>query len=316
MDGIALDQLRAFDRVVREGSFSRAALALRIGQPAVSSRIQALEAALGGALFRRGRRITLTALGEGFLPYVRRALDVLAEGVEAARLGQEGRRGRITLGVLPSLAGAIVGPALAKLYAAHPEIDALVKSGEHEAMLAFLLDGIVDLALIAWPCPPALEPDLHALLVLREPVVLVAARRHPLARRRAVTQADVVRWARPLYRLRWWQSHHPAITRLTESTGRSIDLPIETALHLVRGAAGAGFFTRAVVAGDLARGALVEIPVRDLAPVTRDSALVRRIRAAPLSPAAAKLVTLLRAEAEALGLLRRATPAPNPAPAP
>ena len=48
MDGLALDQLVAFDQVVREGSFSRAALSLGIGQPAVSSRIQGLEAALGG----------------------------------------------------------------------------------------------------------------------------------------------------------------------------------------------------------------------------------------------------------------------------
>ena len=43
----ALEQLIAFERVVREGSFSRAALALGIGQPAISSRIQALEVALG-----------------------------------------------------------------------------------------------------------------------------------------------------------------------------------------------------------------------------------------------------------------------------
>jgi DNA-binding transcriptional LysR family regulator len=306
MDEIALEQLLAFDRVAREGSFSRAALVLGIGQPAVSSRIQALEAALGGAVFRRGRRITITALGESFLPYVRRALDVIAEGVEAARLSQQGQRGRITLGVLPSLAGPVVGPALAKLIAAHPAVDALVKSGEHEAMLAFLLDGIVELALIAWPCPPALEPELRALMILREPVVLVAGRRHPLTKRKHVAQADVAALARPLYRLRWWQSHHPAIARLADLTGRSLDLPIETALHLVRRGQGAGFFTRALVATDLQRGTLTEIPVRDLPPITRDSTLVRRIRASPLSPAAARLCALLRAEAEGLGLVRPA----------
>jgi len=43
------DQLLAFERVAREGSFSRAALAVGIGQPAMSARIHALEAALGGA---------------------------------------------------------------------------------------------------------------------------------------------------------------------------------------------------------------------------------------------------------------------------
>ena len=58
-----VDQLTAFQRVVREGSFTRAALSLGIGHPAVSARIQALEAVVGGPLFTRGRRIALTALG-------------------------------------------------------------------------------------------------------------------------------------------------------------------------------------------------------------------------------------------------------------
>src|SRR5579864_3034904 len=48
-------QLETLDRIVREGSFSRAAVALGIGQPAVSSRIQSLEETLGGALFTRAR---------------------------------------------------------------------------------------------------------------------------------------------------------------------------------------------------------------------------------------------------------------------
>src|ERR1051325_10596819 len=69
------DQLAAFLRVVRESSFTRAALSLGIGQPAVSARIHALEAAIGGPLFTRGRKIGLTLLGEGFLPYARRATE-------------------------------------------------------------------------------------------------------------------------------------------------------------------------------------------------------------------------------------------------
>src|SRR5215831_13786877 len=306
MDGPALEQLVAFERVVREGSFSRAALALHIGQPAVSSRIQALEAAVGGALFRRGRRITLTTLGETFLPYTRRVLDLVAEGVETARLTQEGRRGRITLGVLGSLAGAVVGPALATFMAAHPEVDCLVRSGDHESMLTMLLDGIVELALVVWPCAPALEPELRVLFTLREPVVLVAGRRHPLAGRKQVTRGDVARLGRPFYRLRWWQSHHGAIDRLAAATGRSIELPMESAKHLVERGLGVGFFTSAAIADDVRRGTLTEIAVRDMAPVTRESALVRRIRAAPMSPAATKLCALIRTEADGLGLCRPA----------
>lgn len=304
MDDPSLEQLVAFERVVREGSFSRAALMLNIGQPAVSSRIHGLEAALGGPLFRRGRRVAITALGESFLPFARRTLDLLAEGVATARLTQEGRRGRVTLGVLGSLAGALAGPALAKFTAAHPDVDCLVRSGDHEAMLTLLLDGIVELALVAWPCPPALEPDLRALFTLREPVVLVAGRGHALARRKQVTQKEIVRLGRPVYRLRWWQSHHAAIDRLAEATGRSMELPMESARHLVGRGHGVGFFPRALVADDLRRGELVELAARDVPAITRDSALVRRIRAAPLSPASARLAALVHTEAERLGVCR------------
>src|SRR2546423_5047166 len=108
------DQIAAFEQVVREGSFSRAAVALGIGQPAVSSRIHALEEDAGGILFNRGRRISLTSMGEGFLPYARRVLEVLREGVDAARMAQSGGRGRVKLGALGSLAGGLVGPAPAK----------------------------------------------------------------------------------------------------------------------------------------------------------------------------------------------------------
>lgn len=69
-----VDQLIAFDRIVREGSFSRAAWELHIAQPTISARIQALEQEVGGPLFARSsRKISLTALGTSFLPYARRA---------------------------------------------------------------------------------------------------------------------------------------------------------------------------------------------------------------------------------------------------
>ncbi|MBX6342773.1 MAG: LysR family transcriptional regulator, partial [Thermomicrobiaceae bacterium] len=77
-------QLVTFDRIVREGSFNRAARVLDVSQAAVSGRVRALEAELGGPLFvRGGRRVTLTEAGEIFLPYARRALAVLEEGIDA-----------------------------------------------------------------------------------------------------------------------------------------------------------------------------------------------------------------------------------------
>jgi DNA-binding transcriptional LysR family regulator len=87
------NQLQAFDMVVRQASFSKAARALNISQPTVSLRIQALEQAVGGALFLRGgTRLQLTELGTSFLPYARQALAVLATGVETALQTRDGAR--------------------------------------------------------------------------------------------------------------------------------------------------------------------------------------------------------------------------------
>src|SRR4051812_32608712 len=47
------DQLLTFERIVREGSFSRAAWSLDLAQPTVSARIHALEQSVGGPLFAR-----------------------------------------------------------------------------------------------------------------------------------------------------------------------------------------------------------------------------------------------------------------------
>jgi LysR family transcriptional regulator, low CO2-responsive transcriptional regulator len=302
---MATDQLLAFQRIVREGSFSRAAFALGIGQPAVSARIAALEQAVGGPLFTRGRRVALTPLGESFLPYVRRALDVLGEGLEVARQAQGGKRGRVTLGALGSLAGGLVGPALAQLLGDHPELECLVRAGDHERVLELLWDGMVELALVAWPCTEAFAAELEPLLVLHEPVPLVVSPMHPLARRRKLTRAELVREARPLYRLRWWRNHHPELVRMAEESGRSVDVPMEAARQLVVSGLGAGFFTRTYIADELARGQLVTLELRDFAPLRRDAALVRRGRAVPLSPAGVQLMAALRKQAQTLGLLAR-----------
>jgi DNA-binding transcriptional LysR family regulator len=295
-----LDQIAAFEKVVREGSFSRAAVVLGIGQPAVSSRIQALEEDVGGILFNRGRRISLTPMGEGFLPYARRVLEVLREGVDAARMAQSGERGRVKLGALGSLAGGLVGPALAKFMRTHPQIDCTLRSADHEFLVELLLDGIVELALVTWPCGGSVEAELTPLFVFREPVVLVAHPQHQLALRRSVTADDVARLARPLLQLRWWQKHHPQIARLAQRSPTTMEVPMETGRYLVLQGSGAGFFTRTYIAGDLLASALAEIPVRGFPPLTRTTALVRRKRSLPLTPAAAALIQALRVEADRL----------------
>src|SRR5215212_9252210 len=110
------DQIRTFLTIVSDGSFSRAARSLDVAQPTVSGRIQALELEIGGSLLvRGGSKVRLTELGESFLPFARRAVDTLREGVEAARATQGGNRGILRVATLTSIATTLL-PRVLKQY--------------------------------------------------------------------------------------------------------------------------------------------------------------------------------------------------------
>jgi len=302
------DQLRTFERIVREGSFSRAAWSLDLAQPTVSARVHALEQAIGGALFgRSGRGVVLTDLGASFLPFARRALEVLDAGVESARQARIGQRGRVSIGVLESLSGSFLGPALARFHAAHPEVEVLVRAGRHEQLVELFHDAVVRLALLAWPSHDVLTGDVEVLLTLREPAVLAASPSHPLARLKAssepVDQAAVLALARPFLLLRWWLSLPPAVAGLARRAQPTVDVPMDTGRQMVLSGVGAGFFPWMQVADFVAGGQLVVVQVTDLPPVDRVSALIRRAGAAPLAPAAEALVQAIRERAASLGLI-------------
>ncbi len=298
-----LDQLHAFERIVREGSFSKAARALDLSQPAISARIAALEARLGGPLFvRGGRRLTLTARGEQFLPYTRRALAVLDEGLEAVRAAGAGERGRVTLGIVQSLAGTFLADVVEGFHAAHPQVELFVRSAQSDSLLEMLNDGLVRLALIHWP---AFGGDLTPLLHLREPLLLVVPPGHPCAGYGNHTLAEIAQAGGAFYLVQWSPPITALLTRLVGPAYPPTELPVGAVQHLLRRGRGAAVLTGTLVAADLAAGRLVTVQATDLPALTRATALVHRATAGPLTRPATDLVAALRATAAAAGLLHR-----------
>lgn len=299
-----LQQLLAFERIVREGSFSRAAWALNIAQPTISARVQALEAEVGGPLFvRNNRRVSLTERGVSFLPFARRALAALTDGIEAARQAQHGQRGRLTLGALRSLTGGLLGPTLAAFHAAYPNVECRIHDGRHEQVVEQLIDGKVELALIAWPCIEEPIAELTPVLHFQEPALLVAQRNHPLAKRGPVTQAEVLALTNLFLLLRWWIVTPAPVAQLVAQARAMAELPTDTGRYLLMQGVGVGFFPRVLIAAEIAAGHVVEVQVTDLAPVYRNSAVVQLARNTTLSMPAANFVALLRTHAEQLGIL-------------
>ncbi|HLI91477.1 MAG TPA: LysR family transcriptional regulator [Ktedonobacteraceae bacterium] len=291
-----IDQLQAFERIVREGSFSRAARQLNITQPTISARIQNLEAEVGGPLFvRGGRRLDLTERGESFLSYARRALEIVSEGIEAARLSEEGQRGRITVGTLPSLASGFLAESILEFHDTHPQVDFFVRTGHSEEVIEMLYDGRVRLGLVSWPC---YNPDLAELLHFREPLVLVVPANSGLARQGKVTLEQVKKARGHLLIVHWGPSARDFIARISEQAGPMTALPIETIRYMLLHDLGAAFLTRAIVAEELHAGKLVEVEVEDLPPGYRESALVCLKRSMPLNKLLQDFVDEIDAQAK------------------
>lgn len=300
------DQLIAFERIVRDGSFSRAAWALGIAQPTISARIQTLEEEIGSPLFVRGRRqVTLTDQGLAFLPYARQALATLGDGVEAARLAQRGERGRVSLGILGSLTGGFLAPVVARFHKQYPDVALHIEDGNHQQILAWLIDGIVDIGIIAWPRTDAFAVDLFPLLHFREEMMLVVAPTHPLANIGFVTQEMVAALSKPFLLMRWWQITPEPLAQLAAHAQVVYDLPMATGYQLVHSGIGAGFFNCTQIAASLAEGILVQLSIIDMPLLYRESAVVRlALQPMPLSAPVQNLLALLRQQGERMSILK------------
>jgi DNA-binding transcriptional LysR family regulator len=146
-----LGQLRAFERIVRLGSFHAAALELKLSQPSVSQRIRELETALQTPLFvRRGPRISLTAEGHALIEYADRMLATAGELVERFRT-RDPLKGTLRVGVTETFAFICLPELLKRIEQQHPAIRTSVFVGDTGVVSARLNDQALDIAVVSEP---------------------------------------------------------------------------------------------------------------------------------------------------------------------
>lgn len=147
-----LRQLQYLKLLAEHGSFSRAAEAASVSQPALSAGIQELEKVLGAPVVERTRgAVQLTAVGA---EAVSRAEDVLARTedlVEAARNAGRPLSGRLRLGVIPTVAPFLLPATLPGLKAAYPQLRLFIREDLTSRLIAGLKAGQLDCAVIALP---------------------------------------------------------------------------------------------------------------------------------------------------------------------
>lgn len=148
---ITLRQLSYFIALAEARNFGRAAEAMHVSQPALSVQIRDLEAALGTQLVeRKPRDIILTPAGHDLLRHARRVMDEMRALKDAARW-QSGLGGRLSLGVIPTVAPYLLPVALPMLRAQNLTLDLRIREATTDRLLADLAEGRLDAALVALP---------------------------------------------------------------------------------------------------------------------------------------------------------------------
>lgn len=181
--------IRAFLAVLDLGGFHKAAAAVNLSQPALSRRIQALEAAVGAPLLERTtRHVAPTAVGRSFAPLARRLLDEFEDSLLAMTGVGDRQSGQITLACVPTAAFYFLPRAIERFSASFPRIrfrildlsanDGLASVAQGEAEFGINLTG-------------SSEPDLSFTPLVNDPFVLACRHDHPLAQQSRIAWKDL-----------------------------------------------------------------------------------------------------------------------------
>ena len=175
-----LHLLRLFTAVARAQSFSRAAEALHISQPAVSRGVRELEDQLGNRLLeRRAGAVVPTEAGRMLLRHANAlfAAERAAEEDLAALRGLSA--GSLAIGASTTISTWYLPPLMGRFHLAHPAVSLQLRIGNTAQMLDLLLARELDVALVEGPVE---HPGVLVEPWRGDELVWIAAPTHPLAR--------------------------------------------------------------------------------------------------------------------------------------
>lgn len=169
-----LKQLEYFVRVAELGSFTRAAIALDVAQPALSRQVRLLEVELRqNLLTRNGRGAVPTEAGKLLLAHGRGILHQVERAREELGRVRGSLAGRVAVGLPTSLARVLTVPLTRAFRQQMPDATISISEGLSVAMQESLVNGRLDIAVL-YNAQPSAEIEIAPLL--EEDLVLVQAR--------------------------------------------------------------------------------------------------------------------------------------------
>lgn len=278
-----LSHLETFATVAQHRSFTRAATALHLSQPAVTQHIAALEEQLGCRLFERlGREVRLTTEGERLMTCHRRIQAAVAELRQELDEMRSGSVGRLSVGAGLTICIFTLPAVLAEYRSLHPGVELHVRSGRTREILQLLLDQQIDLGLVT---SPVRHRTVETIPLYRDRMVVVARADHPLAEAASPVDAAALGPHR-LILFERGSGFRTYLEEVFESKGQLLhpDMEldsIEAIKEMVLAGLGISVVPEVTVRNELAAGTLVSLPLRDWPVMERTTSLILRRSAEP-----------------------------------
>lgn len=183
------DSIRVFLTVVDKKSFSKAAKALFLTQPAVSFQIQMLEEYYGTRLFDRvSRNISLTEAGHLLLKYANQMSTLQSELEREMQELTGTAKGRLMIGASTTIGEYIIPYLLGAFKKKFPEVQLSLDVGNTEDIESKIHDASLDIGLVEGPIT---TKDIEKELFLKDRLVLIVSSDHPLAQRKDVSVLEL-----------------------------------------------------------------------------------------------------------------------------
>lgn len=185
---LTIRQIKVFIAVAQNLNFTRAAEQLHLSQPAVSMQIKLLEDSVGLPLFEHiGKKVVLTEAGSELNHYCRGIVKLLAEADEVISALKGAKRGHLALSVTTT-ANYFATNLLADFKKRFPEITFSLDVTNRETVLVQLKNNEKDLVIMG---KPPTEEDLVIEPFMENPLVVIAAPGHPLAKLDQVSLSEL-----------------------------------------------------------------------------------------------------------------------------
>lgn len=178
-------QLHIFHTVAEKGSFSAAAAAMHMTQPAVTMQVQALEEHFGTKLLNRStKKIELTESGRMLIPFARRSIELMREtDTEMARFTHK-LEGRLQFGASNTIGEYVLPPLLVPFGRQHPDIAISLKVMNTTQILDEIARHTLNFGLVE---APVVHPDIISESVMQDELRLIVPAGHALADRTSIT---------------------------------------------------------------------------------------------------------------------------------